>query len=216
MIKFETIYDSGWVANYKPAENKSSSKLLIMLHGWTGDENSMGVFIKGLNSDFHIIAPRAPFDAIPSGYSWINPVRDGEFPDWSMFLPTASRFMEQINSWLNLISIATMTKPILLGFSQGAAMALVLGISYPTNFSRVAAISGFLPKGYVISSSPSFLPDFYIAHGTNDTIVPVENSWQTVSYLNQLGANVIYCESDAKHRMSLKCLPGLMAFLQPS
>jgi len=214
--RFETIVDSGWIAQYRPAENKTSSKLLVMLHGWTGDENSMGIFTKGLDPNTHIIAPRAPFEAIPSGYSWVEPIADYGFPNWGLFLPSASKLIEQINNWRILLSVEPLTNTMLLGFSQGAAMSLVLGIGYPSLFSRVAAISGFLPKNGILSKEFPDMPRFYIAHGVNDEIVSVEESHQTVNYLNTIGANVTYCESDAKHRMSLRCLPGLQVFLETS
>lgn len=216
MTSIETLYDSGWIARYRPAGTKDCSRLLIMLHGWTGDENSMGVFIKGFDPDFHILSPRAPFHAIPSGFSWVIPSGNDGFPTWEQFSAITIRLVEQIANWKRLLSIKSPATTSLLGFSQGAALALVLGLAHPREFSRVAAISGFLPKDVVLPNQHVSFPPFFVAHGVNDSIVSVEESRNSVSFLSTIGASVTYCESEAKHRMSLRCLPGLHTFLHES
>ena len=45
-------------------------RVIVMLHGWTGDVNSMWVFTNRLPMNAWIIAPQAPFASTRGGYSW--------------------------------------------------------------------------------------------------------------------------------------------------
>src|SRR5690349_23543699 len=44
-------------------------RFLLLIHGLTGDENSMWVFARNLSHDYWMIAPRAPYPTEPSGFS---------------------------------------------------------------------------------------------------------------------------------------------------
>src|SRR5688500_10784741 len=48
-------------------------RFLLLIHGHTGDENSMWVFARGLPAHYWIVAPRAPHSSSSSGYSWRLP-----------------------------------------------------------------------------------------------------------------------------------------------
>ena len=61
----------------RPA-SQTPRRLLLLIHGWTGDENSMWVFARNLPSDDWIIAPRAPHAAETFGYSWRSRHGDAE------------------------------------------------------------------------------------------------------------------------------------------
>ena len=49
------------------------SRLLLLIHGLTGDENVMWVFARDLPAHYWMVAPRAPYAAEPGGYSWRPP-----------------------------------------------------------------------------------------------------------------------------------------------
>ena len=44
--------------------------VLIVLHGWTGDENSMWIFSPRLPKNALMVAPRGLYKTMDSGYSW--------------------------------------------------------------------------------------------------------------------------------------------------
>src|SRR5271157_1136939 len=68
----ELITYQHWTLRVRPA-TELPVRLLLLLHGWTGDENSMWVFMRNFPLDYWIVAPRAPHTAEPSGYSWRAP-----------------------------------------------------------------------------------------------------------------------------------------------
>ncbi len=48
----------GWTLRVQPA-GETPARLLLLVHGWTGDENSMWVFVRNFDPHYWIIAPRA-------------------------------------------------------------------------------------------------------------------------------------------------------------
>jgi predicted esterase len=65
--KTETVEFNGWTLRIRPADS-STPRLLVMIHGLTGDENSMWVFARKFSTASYIIAPRAPHPANPQGF----------------------------------------------------------------------------------------------------------------------------------------------------
>ncbi len=68
------------------------------------------------------------------------------------------------------------TEHILLGgFSQGAVIALYTGLCYPQPLGGIIALSGYLPNAENVLKQASLTnhrPPIFIAHGTEDSIVP--------------------------------------------
>ena len=91
-----------------------------------------------------------------------------------------------------------------------------MAISDPERIASVAGLSGFLPDGasaWLTSDRLKGLPMF-IAHGTEDELVPVEKARLSAELLEKLGAAVTYCEDKVGHKLSAKCFRGLEAFYQ--
>jgi lysophospholipase-1 len=80
------------------------------------------------------------------------------------------------------------SKIMLGGFSQGAALALTVGLCSPTPLACVFALSGYLPKPQTFSPSEAGkrTPVFF-GHGDSDDVVQL--SWARLSYdrLKELG-----------------------------
>lgn len=182
-----------------------------MLHGWMGDENSMWVFSNVVPDDYWIFAPRAPFKMQESGYGWIpeNNVSEDSHPFeeavelLSTNLIQWTKFFKQDFSEINLI-----------GFSQGGALSLLYSLLYPEKIHKIACLSGFIPEGWnnMNISPANEATKYFIAHGSNDDIVPIKKAYQTKQALECLGANVEFCEAPVKHRISKNCYSKLENF----
>jgi phospholipase/carboxylesterase len=55
---------------------------------------------------------------------------------------------------------------------------------------------------------------FFVAHGTQDNMVPVERARASIELLERAGAQVTFCESEVGHKVSADCLRGLEAFFK--
>ena len=53
---------------------------------------------------------------------------------------------------------------------------------------------------------------FFVAHGTQDNLVPVERARESIELLEQAGAQVTFCEAEVGHKVSADCLRGLESF----
>jgi len=195
-----------------PAEKPK--RFLILLHGWMGDENSMGVLARNLPSDIALLAPRGIFRVPEGGYSW-REIRPGTWGQAALedFRPTAEGLVAFVDGWAAFAGM-DLDKFDLMGFSQGAAMTYTLALLYPQRIRQMAALSGFIPEGGQFESSLPYLQakHVFISHGRKDEMVPVEQSRKAVVQLEQAGALVTYCESDTGHKISKDCLKAMEMF----
>jgi phospholipase/carboxylesterase len=101
------------------------------------------------------------------------------------------------------------------GFSQGGALTNVLALLYPQRIRKVVVLAGFMPGGTDDLLAQRVLKDkpFFVAHGTQDDLVPLERAQKSVELLKQAGAQVTFCEAEVGHKVSADCLRGLETFL---
>jgi len=205
----ETISDL--IVRLRIPDQEGKYPVLLLLHGWTGDENSMWIFESRLPQDNMILAPRGIYPSPLGGYGWRKSDRDR----W----PNMDDFTHAINSINELISKkdlvqADFSRINLVGFSQGAALAYAFSIEYPNRVSAIAALSGFLPsdvESTIENSNLNGLP-IYITHGSQDELVPVDRARYAVEALTQAGAKVSYCEEEVGHKLSATCFNGMESF----
>ncbi len=208
LINFE-----GWTLRVR-AGNKEPARVLFLVHGWTGDENSMWVFANRLPRTYWILAARAPYVTKPGGYSW-RPEADkpGSLPRLEDLMPAASDIVHLVDDYSRANGMAVKSFDA-IGFSQGAALVNTLALLHPDRVGRLGVLAGFVPAGAekVIQSRPLEGKPFFVAHGTQDERVDVERARQSIELLEQAGARVTYCEDDVGHKVSASCLRALEAF----
>ncbi|MEZ0396982.1 MAG: hypothetical protein ABWK53_11215 [Anaerolineales bacterium] len=206
------IHWGNWTARVRPGWGVG--RLLLLLHGWTGDENSMWLFARRLPADFTLLAPRAPHPEARRGYSW-RPVAPQTWglPALEDFRPAAQDLLTFIDGWSRQAGVEASVFDV-MGFSQGAALGYALALLYPPRVGRLAALAGFLPEGAaaLLAARPLTGKAVYVVHGRRDEMIPVERARQAVGWLEQAGAQVTYCEADTGHKVSPDCLRGLDEF----
>jgi phospholipase/carboxylesterase len=214
MSKAEGIFSiDNWVMRFHRPEGAGPFPVLLMLHGWTGDENSMWVFAPRLLKNSLMIAPRGLYTTKGSGYSW-HPEISKPWPWVNDFVPAVEKLFDTISS--KNLPEGDFSELHIIGFSQGAALAYTMTILYSERIASIAGLSGFLPDGaspWIGNERLKGLPIF-IAHGTEDERVPIERARMSVDLLQKSGASVTYCEDNVGHKLSAKCFHGLEAFYQ--
>lgn len=84
------------------------------------------------------------------------------------------------------------------GFSDGASYALSLGLINGDLFNRVIAFS----PGFVIDGPPHGTPRFFISHGTDDPILPIDRcSRRIVADLKDKSYDVVFREFPGGHEV---------------
>ena len=189
-------------------------RLLLLIHGFTGDENSMWVFARSLPSQYWMVAPRAPYPAEPGGYSWRpQQASDLSRPGLEDLRDSAEALIRLIDAYQTSIGINAQTFDV-IGFSQGTAMSSLLAFLHPGRIRKLGILAGFVPSGLeaLAAQRPLQGKPVFVAHGTKDETVPIDRARASIEVLEQAGAQVTYCEDDVGHKVSLTCLQALKKF----
>jgi len=187
-----------------------------MIHGYTGDENSMWIFGRDLPKNFWMIAPRAPHPSETTGYSW-RPLQPGTFgrPSLEQLIPAAEALLRLVDEYQVSVGIDAETFDV-MGFSQGAAMSNVLAFLHPQRVRKVGILAGFVPGGLEIYAEKHPLEgkSVFVTHGTQDEMIPIDRARASMEVLEQAGAKIVYCEDDVGHKVSLNCLRALRSYME--
>jgi phospholipase/carboxylesterase len=199
------------IARIRIPRSKESRQVILLLHGLTGDEDSMWIFESRLPKEAILIAPRGIYPTPWGGYGWAN----HDDRNWVLiedFSPAFNVIQQALKSTIfqdkNIGNIS------FVGFSQGAALGFSFSILNPTIFQSAAGLSGFIPNDAAnrIEGEPLNGLKIFVAHGTKDELVPVERARETVEILKSAGGKVTYCEDDVGHKLSAACFRGLEKF----
>ena len=159
-INHEFVSISSQTANYR----------IILMHGWGADADDLLTLGKEITEkidlDFEVISLRAP-GLHPSGQGrqWY-----GLYPhDWNGAEIEVNKLLATLKHFdTDQISLR---KTILLGFSQGAAMAIDVG--FKLNLGLIVSCSGYPhPTWFIGEKCPSLI----VSHGLFDDVVPKEAS----------------------------------------
>jgi phospholipase/carboxylesterase len=220
-IKTEGLLEyQQWTLRYRLPEGEMPHPVLLLIHGWTGDENAMWIFTSRLSPRFIIISPRGLYPAADGGFGWEPRLQRG-WPNVEDFHPSVAALLTMLDGlkteeygWPfkgTQLDFSTMN---VMGFSQGAALAYTLALLHPERVQRLAGLSGFLPEGIdnLVLSQPLLDKPVFIAHGKRDERVPVEKARTAARLLREAGADVSYCEEDVGHKLALSCFHELEEF----
>ena len=206
---------NNWVFRIRKPIVKTSNRVLLLFHGWSGNEDSMWVFTKDLPKDYWIISIRAPYSAGIKGYSWLElkPRNTTLLPEIEEFRPISEMVVKFLNDWAEIYSISLVNID-LMGFSQGAALVCALLLLTKTPIGKAACLAGFMPEGGVKYANSGQCSDtrIFIAHGTNDELIPFERSKEMASILQFAGAKVEKCIENVGHKLGRQCFIDLGLF----
>lgn len=144
--------------------------LLVLLHGYGADERDLFGLVPYLPPEFAVAAVRAPLaPPFPApGYSWY-PIEGLETRDPAHITAAARGLIE----WTDAAAAAHRTIG-LLGFSQGAAVALQAMRLEPARFAFAVNLSGYVTPGDLPRDSElaELRPPVFWGRGTNDDVIP--------------------------------------------
>lgn len=187
--------------------------VVVMVHGWKGDESVMWIFKQTIPPGVAIITPRAPLAVDDGGYGWFR--RDGSELQPEPDALWAGR--DQLHSFLNQLPQhypIDAGRILLMGFSQGAAISNTLVLTQPGLVKGLASLAGLVPDLVADTAEADLqgLPVF-IAHGTRDETVPLAAAHQTREVFTRLGAQVTYGEYPAGHKLTTQGMKDLKTWL---
>jgi len=178
---------------YVSIGSQNSSHRIILLHGWGADADDLLPVGKSIinNSclEFQLISLKAPnFRPNDMGRQWYS-----LFPhNWNEAEIAVDKLLHTLKAFDD--TKISLKKTILLGFSQGGAMALDAGLRL--DLGLVISCSGYAhPKWDPIKNNPVLL-----SHGLQDEVVPVNASREISKRLvNKANLNNVLHEYNCSH-----------------
>lgn len=163
----------------EPAE-RAGRPLLVLLHGYGSDERDLFSLVPYLPERFVVAAVRAPLPPpfpMP-GYSWY-PIEGLDGRDPSRITTAADELLR----WLD--GVAEEAPVGLLGFSQGAAVALQALRLRPRGIDFAVNLSGYVAPGALASDADlaAARPPVFWGRGSHDETIPLALVEHTVEWL---------------------------------
>lgn len=202
---------------HQPETITPDTPLLVLLHGYGSNEEDLFSFVPTLPQDWLIASVRAPRSIEHQGFAWY----DIDFNDPEKFVET-SRATEGLNAILKFIDglkqqFGLTAKVHLAGFSQGGVLSYALALTLPQIFSKVACMSCYPEPKLLgkISNNKKELENlrFFISHGIDDAIIPLDWGRKAADLLYDLGCYFSFREYMSGHTVNQKNYMDLMDFL---
>ena len=169
---------------------------MVLLHGYGADGNdliSLGIQWRELWPDMLFVSPNAPDPCAMSagGYQWFPLTTDriaGRIEGAANARPVIVNFL--IDLWAQTGITAENT--VLVGFSQGAMMALHVGTSLDQQLAGIVAFSGALVPAEGFETGRFAKPAVALIHGDRDTVVDPQLSRDAADLLVAGGFDVSF------------------------
>ncbi len=192
--------------------DKNPTKAVIGLHGWTGDEHSLRPVAIGVNlRNAKWYFPRAPYPVDQgTGYSWF---RGSDEEGWEY-----KATFDLLDSLLDKIRAEGFPPEAIymVGFSQGASLAMEYALRLPYTLGGIVPIAGFVkfPERLKRSATqPGRSTPVLIMHGERDTIVKPEAANNTLRFLQELGNPVRMETYPANHKIPVRAMSLIRDFV---
>ena len=200
-----------------PAAGGMPRQLVVLLHGYGADGNDLldlGRHWAELLPEALFVAPNAPEPCAgnPFGFQWFALALDRTISRVAGVPETSGvlvNFLAELWGQTGLAARDT----VLVGFSQGAMMALHVGLALAEPPAGIVSFSGalVLPEGL----GQGALPPVCLVHGDNDQVVDPGLSAAAAQTLSAAGVAVSYHVSPGTaHGISPDGLAFATAFLQ--
>ena len=212
----QSVVTTGGILDYLTVfpdnfSEQASYPLIICLHGFGADMHDLSGLAPLLSSTGYLyVLPGAPlFDSNdPTARAWHE--RGGN--ESSIAVQEAMAALDGFTTEVLTRYRVEAGKSLLLGFSQGGAMALRYGLPRPERFAGIAVLSGSLRRveDLLPNLPPEHTQPIFVAHGRQDSLVPLEWSRNLITFLEKQGYRPIYKTYPIDHQIS----PSLVADLR--
>jgi phospholipase/carboxylesterase len=176
--------------------------LVIALHGLGDRPETFLSLFTGFHAAARVVAPHAeaPYG---TGYAWFDRaglLTDLRAPDIAKMATTVAAFANE-----RAAAAPTFGKPIIMGFSQGGALSLEIGVHHANAIAAAFPVGGWLAPALWPRARPQSAVSITLFHGTADPIVPFDATKAAVTHLQSLGFPVVLHEyAGVEHGISGK------------
>jgi phospholipase/carboxylesterase len=191
-----------------PERERAGRPLLVLLHGYGSHEGDLFALSPRLPLGPVIASVRAPLPE-SGGNAWFT-LRGSTPGD-----PPAANVEAAADALIEWLDTLEYTSVGLLGFSQGAAVALQALRHAPSRFAAVVAMSGFISSGAHPGDAElaQITPPVFYGRGTVDTVITGEAVSRTEAWIPEHTTDTSRIYEDVAHSISADELTDIAAFL---
>jgi phospholipase/carboxylesterase len=192
-----------------PERERAGRPLLVLLHGYGSHEGDLFQLSPRLPLGTVVASVRAPIRN-NSGWAWFPiPEPTDADPDSGAVDAAAAAVLD----WLDALQFTSVS---LLGFSQGACVALQAMRMRPGRFGAVVALSGFVPAGENPGDAEiaSLRPPVFWGRGTLDRVIPAHAIDRSAAWLPEHSTLTERIYENLAHSISSDELHDITEFLK--
>jgi phospholipase/carboxylesterase len=193
-----------------PAEDKTSRRLLIVLHGLGDSMEGYRWLPSALQLPWlNYLLVNAP-DGYYAGFSWFD-ISENR----TSGIRRSRKLLFELLEDLRAKDFPT-AETMFFGFSQGCVMSIEVGLRFPEKLAGVVAISGWPHEPEVLLNELSPLAReqrFLITHGTQDTLVPFNEVKDAVKKLKDANLQIDWREFQKPHTIIEEELQVIRQFI---
>lgn len=195
------------VITIPPTTNQPPTSIIVGLHGWGSNAQDLAFLTRFLNlpnCQFMFPEGLLPHPNAAGGWMWY---------DFGAGYQGLDHSRQVLTDWLKSLPTSTgvpLSRTVLAGFSQGAAMTLDVGLSLA--LAGLVGLSGYLHPPAI--SPGQAIPPILLVHGRQDQVVPLRAAQEARDRLTALGARVDYHEIDMGHEIKPAVLVLMRNFVQ--
>ena len=205
---------------YDPTERYP---MVVLLHGFGASMEDLAGLCPAIDSEGYVyICPNAPMPIEIGlgmrGYAWSPPKDSGTPKDMQRVEEALAVLFEEA---MERYRVAP-GEAILGGFSQGGMMTYRCGLTSPDLFAGLVVLSSSIPDPDSLRTRlpPSRTSSIFIAHGTADSMISIQDARESRRFLEEEGYEPDYNEYPMGHEISQDVLndlaPWIRAVLSPA
>ena len=213
--QFETVQANLHHELIAPRTRADACPALVLLHG-RGDTAAgiLPLAYEFERDDLLVISVQAPLElggVMAGGYEWYRLQQPRSLNEATLrtSLDALAEFLETVKAHYPVDP----ERVVLLGFSQGAVMSLGTQALRPASVAGVIALSGYFPIEVEPDAGNLVGRQAFVAHGTQDDIIPVQAGRRTRDLLQRHGVDLAYREYPMAHSVSAEEMQDVREWL---
>lgn len=192
--------------------------LLIILHGYGADERDLMALAAYFDPRLRVVSIRAPLDLPQGGHAWfpLEFTEEGVKIEREDVEQARDDLMEVVRNQ-QVVHGNDATNTLLLGFSQGAAMALAVAFRAPDTTANVIALSGVFAPEMIPADSDVLrvleATSIIMTHGSHDPVISIQQSHDARDLVAQTPVRLQYHEYSMGHEINQECLRDVVEWV---
>ncbi len=202
---------------YRPAENNSDSSSIFFLHGFGSNMQDLFGLSPFFSKNWNCFSLQATIPVQFNGWAWAEIDFENII---KVYNPEQIKYHHQkIIDSIDLAIEKLNLNPsqiYLLGFSQGAGLAMYSGLIQPKKYSAIVALSGCLSiKDFESEIDKENVKNLkiFMGNGSQDEVIKLPFAQKTRDDLSKLNIKLNYKEYNSGHTISNDCLNDFMGWI---